>query len=142
MPSTVRVRLVGFWLQEWKSRFAPNFLALVAACWKEHTNDRTCGIDAASFLTVEEEATASASTVQVTDFAIQPWFAKRRHLLADSRLAQNIFFEDIDELATTTFATAIALVLLGHITPQQDGRGQRFINTTERRFTLASAQED
>ena len=69
MPFVVRAKLVGDWLQKGKSSSLPNFLTFVAACCEGHANGRTCGIDAASVLVIEEEALA-ASAIQVTDFAI------------------------------------------------------------------------
>lgn len=114
MPLVARVRLVGLRLQGWKSSIAPNFLTLIAACRKQHADNRSSGIDAATVLAVEEEALASISTIQVTDLAAQPRFAKRRHLLTDFRLAKNVLFEDVNELVTTTLAATIAFVVLTH----------------------------
>lgn len=108
MPLAVRVGLVGHRLQGWKSGSVPNFLALIAACRKEHADDRTRGIDAATVFAVEQAALAFASAVQVTDFAIESRFAKWRHLLADLRLAKHVHFKDINEFEATTFAASIA----------------------------------
>ena len=114
MPLTDRVGLASLRLQTWKPGNAPNFLTCFAACWKEHADDRTSGVDAATVLAVEEEALASASTIQVADFAIQPRFAKRRHLLTDSRFAQNILFEDVNKFVATARAATIAFILFAH----------------------------
>ena len=97
-------------LKKWNASIAPTFLTGITARCKHHAGRGPRGIDSASAVIAEENASAATDAVEVSDLTIEPRFSKWHHLLFDVWIAKRVDLVNVDQFAATTSTAAITFV--------------------------------